>query len=493
MTPLYMSMKSRGWHTVTLALTFCCFSLVLLLQSCKAEEKISLGEVLAQKHCSSCHLVPQPSALDRLSWTKVLPQMKHQMEKAHYLVDSLEWLTVQQYYFQKSPQQLSLANGKKKLSSITEWYTQNSWTADEKMVPSITMLNAVAPGEVLAGDAQGRIFAITENGSILIDSVESIPLDVIRSEEIFYYLTTDILVPSIKKTGKIISKKGKENKIEIDSLDRPVDFHIVDLDNDPLDEFIVANFGSTVGPTNTGNLSIYGYDPSHVLKLKYKKEMPGAVRVQVLDYDRDGDEDLFCLFTQGQESLFYFENKGNLSFEEHLLIQLNPEYGSNDFLVADMDNDQDWDIVLTNGDNGDNTPVHKPYHGLRVFENLGELEFSDSVFYPLNGASRVLTTDYDADGDFDLVVLSMYPDLASFPEEVLLYFENQGRLRFAPSYVFEEPDDKWMLMALADLDQNGSNEVIIGANRLIQGVLVPPRYLNKWDEGRKIIQVWTPN
>ena len=492
MISLYMSIKSSRFHSVILTFTLCLFILVLLLQSCAPEEKKSIGQVLAQNYCSTCHLVPQPSALDRLSWTKVLSQMKLEMEKAHYVVDSLEWLTLQQYYLQKSPRQLPLAMGKQKIRDISDWHMLTAWKADEKMVPAVTMLNGVSQDEVLAGDAQGQIFSITAKGSRLMDSIECIPLDVMRLEDISYYLAMDVLMPSREKTGKIISKKGNKETIEIDSLDRPVDFHVADLDHDSQVEFIIANFGSTVGPTNTGNLSIYGYDTSHTLKLIYEKEMPGAVRVQVLDYDYDGDDDIFCLFAQGQESLFYFENKGNLSFQEHLLIQLNPEYGSNDFLVADMDSDDDWDIVLTNGDNGDHTPVHKPYHGLRIFENLGELKFLESVFYPMYGASRVLTTDFDADADQDLIVLSMYPDLASFSEEVLLYFENEGKLRFAPSYVFKEPDDKWMLMALADLDQNGSDELILGANRIIQGVLVPPRYLKQWNDKETIMQVWAP-
>ena len=492
MMTLYRSIMSSRLHSVILIFTLCLFIIVLLLQSCKPEEEKSIGQVLAQSYCSTCHLVPQPSALDRLSWTKVLSQMKLEMEKAQYLVDSLDWLTLQQYYLQKSPQQLPLALGKQKIKEVSDWHILTSWTTDEKMVPALTMLNVVSQGEVLAGDAQGQIFTITAKGSHLIDSIESIPLDVMRSEDISYYLAMDVLMPSMEKTGKVISKKGNEETIEIDSLDRPVDFHIADLDHDSQVEIIIANFGSTVGPTNTGNLSIYGYDTSQTLKLIYKKEMPGAVRVQVLDYDLDGDDDIFCLFAQGQETLFYFENKDNLTFKEHLLIQLNPEYGSNDFLVADLDSDNDWDIVLTNGDNGDNTPVHKPYHGLRIFENLGELKFRESVFYPVNGASRVLTTDFDGDDDQDLIVLSMYPNLASFSEEVLLYFENEGKLRFAPSYVFKEPDDKWILMALADLDQNGSDELILGANRIIQGVLVPPRYLKQWNDKGKIMQVWTP-
>lgn len=472
--------------------TLCSLVFILLLHACHLEEKNSQGKLLAQKHCGNCHLVPRPSALDQLSWSKVMSQMKREMEKAQYFVDSLEWITVQQYYFQESPKQLPLASGKQKLAGNSDWQMQNRGIVDENMVSAITMLDAVTSNEVLAGDVRGNIFSITEGGTELVDSLESIPMEVMRSEDILFFLAMDNLMPSTKRTGKIISKRGNEQKIDIDSLDRPIDFHISDLDHDAQVEFIVANFGSTIGASNTGDLSIYGYDSSGTFSLKFKKEMPGAVRLQVLDYDHDGDDDIFCLFAQGQETLFYFENNGDLSFEEYLLIQLNPEYGSNDFLVADMDNDEDLDIVLTNGDNGDNTQVHKPYHGLRIFENQGALEFTESVFYPIHGASRVLTTDHDADGDLDLIVLSMYPDLASFPEEVLLYFENEGRLRLAPSYFFDEPDDKWMLMTLADLDLNGINELILGANQFIQGVLVPPRFWDKWNDETKIVQVWQP-
>ncbi len=50
------------------------------LQSCAEEVRpASTGEQLAQTHCGSCHLYPDPSLLDTERWMQVLPHMGHRL------------------------------------------------------------------------------------------------------------------------------------------------------------------------------------------------------------------------------------------------------------------------------------------------------------------------------------------------------------------------------------------------------------------------------
>jgi hypothetical protein len=84
----------------------------------------------------------------------------------------------------------------------------------------------------------------------------------------------------------------------------------------------------------------------------------------------------------------------------------------------------------------------------------------------------------------------MYPDLARWPEETLVLFRNEGDWTFTPEYLEKEPSGKWLLMDAADVDGDGDQDLILGANLLIRGVLVPPRYTEKWNKEKIAYRVF---
>jgi hypothetical protein len=132
-----------------------------------------------------------------------------------------------------------------------------------------------------------------------------------------------------------------------------------------------------------------------------------------------------------------------------------------------MDHDQDLDIVLANGDNADYSYALKPYHGVRIFTNEGNNQFHQTWFYPIYGATRVLARDFDEDEDIDLLVNAYFADYDDFPEESIVYLQNDGQVDIHFTSFTDAataPLGRWLISECVDYDQDGDLDVILGSN-----------------------------
>jgi len=137
-----------------------------------------------------------------------------------------------------------------------------------------------------------------------------------------------------------------------------------------------------------------------------------------LDYDLDGDWDLYLVNCQGEEAGItnsLYENLGDGKFMKA------SETGAEDIgegmsvSVSDYDNDGDSDLFITN------------YGGFKLFRNNGDKTFSDvsTIAFPDGikdwwyGGST--WGDYDLDGDLDLYVAG-YVDFSRRPQYTSLRF-----------------------------------------------------------------------
>src|SRR5690606_36322173 len=149
----------------------------------------------------------------------------------------------------------------------------------------------------------------------------------------------------------------------LDSLKRPVHVTRADLNGDATDEYIVCEFGNY-----TGQLVIYEQHDTkpirHVLS-----PSPGTRRTIVRDFNNDGMNDILALFTQGDERVVLFANKGRMHFDQRILLRFPPVYGSSYIEAADFNTDGFVDLAVTHGDNGDFSVIVKPYHGVSVYLN----------------------------------------------------------------------------------------------------------------------------
>jgi len=137
-----------------------------------------------------------------------------------------------------------------------------------------------------------------------------------------------------------------------------------------------------------------------------------------LDYDLDGDWDLYLVNCQGEEADItnsLYENLGNGKFIKATDTGTEDIGEGMSVSVADYDNDGDSDLFITN------------YGDFKLFRNNGDKTFSDvsTAAFPEGikdwwyGGST--WGDYDLDGDLDLYVAG-YVDFARRPQYTSLRF-----------------------------------------------------------------------
>lgn len=204
---------------------------------------------------------------------------------------------------------------------------------------------------------------------------------------------------------------------------------------------------------NLGN----GKFNKHILR-----PLPGAIKVYIQDYNNDNLPDIWALFSQGEEGVFLFTNKGNGQFDQKEVLRFPPVYGSSYFELVDFNNDSVPDIVYTCGDNADFSPILKPFHGVYIFINDGKYHFKQQYFFPINGCYKAIARDYDQDGDTDIAAISYFADYIRHPEEGFVYLENTGNFKFLPYNLPQTQSGRWLTMDAGDLDGDGKVDLVLG-------------------------------
>lgn len=244
----------------------------------------------------------------------------------------------------------------------------------------------------------------------------------------------------------------------IQNLRRPVSMAYGDLNQDGLDDVVACEFGN-----QTGQLAWYQNNGRGGYDKRVLREKPGASTAIIKDANKDGLPDIYVLMAQGDEGIFLYENQGGGRFQEKRLLTFLPLNGSQYIELADFNKDGFDDIVYVCGDNADKTPILKNYHGIYIFLNDGKSNFSQSYFYPLNGAYKAMVRDYDMDGDLDIAAISFFPDYLRYPEESFIYLENKGHLKFNDYSFPQASKGRWLVMDAGDLDADGDVDLVLGS------------------------------
>ncbi len=483
----------------------------MVLFSCSGneqEQKELTGKQLALSACSSCHAYPGPELLPQEQWKNVLPHMGLRLgiESAEHdpfpgfnmeetqrilsanvfpdeqVLDDSLWQKLEAYFLENAPDSLD--------TPLQEHPIQPGIfkpVLPELSIggaPFISMVKFDELGSLNLADRSGNLLLINEDLQIEKHTFFPKPVidvSVIDKEQAFV-LSIGELYPNDKRTGAVGSfdrMSFSTPSLVLDNLPRPVQFARGDIDADGLEDLLICNFGNYVGDLsyyrNTGS----GYEQRRI------KSAPGATRAFLYDVDGDSDLDVIALFAQGDEGISIFYNEV-VKFRERRILRFNPLYGSNDMVLQDMDGDGDLDIILSNGDNGDHSITLKPYHGIRIFLNDGEWNFTESNFHPLYGSSKVRVADFDMDGDMDIIAASYFPDSRNGLGQSIVLLINKGNLQFDPYSVEGADQGRWMVMDTGDFDKDGDVDVVLGSFTLAHEE-IPAEILSGWQRSGKYI------
>jgi hypothetical protein len=461
---------------------------VIFTQKMQADS-VAKGKLLAIDYCQRCHLFPEPALLDKNTWvTSVLPNMGERLglrfpgrdpladlipeeEKVirqlniypeTALISEADWQKIVAYYSHEAPDVPIPQMGTSPVSDSLPLFSGQHFSVADIAAPKTTLLK-FDPGtsQLYVGDDQNALFVL-DNAFQLKENfwIDSAPTDIdFPKNAPPRLLTIGVFKPSDQRIGRLMSVSktaaSGQNMVNIQNLPRPVQFTAGDLNMDGKADALISGFGDHSGKLFW--LDDFRSDKEHILK-----ELPGARKTEIFDFNKDKKPDVIALMAQAREEISIFYNLGNGKFKEKVLLQFPPSYGMAYFELVDFNKDGFQDILLTNGDNWDLSPVEKNYHGVRLYLNDGKDNFKLAWFYPLHGASKAIARDFDQDGDLDIGATSFYSDLNN-PAHGFIYLSNEGKMTFKAHSSPLAGAGKWLTMEAADFDQDGDIDIVLGS------------------------------
>jgi len=464
------------------------------------QEDIRSGKLLAKTHCSKCHSTPDPHHLPVDHWPEALDWMGNYLGFRNVdgglgrlvdesLIPPNPFITVEQlaqirsYYLLTSPSQAELLKDypvrpQAAVTQFTPYHPQFKLPSDEL----ISMIHIDEQrGHYYIGLGQ-------ETRLHVYDRHQNQRLDVkVASQPIHVETTASGCRLSLIGDLWEQRKKGQILDVETDGWHfkpqtlvagfyRLVESHVRDFNQDGWNDLLIVAFGEG----ELGRVSVLwgqtggGYRVP--LTKRYDEEIlvdyGGALGAQLHDLDDNGHEDILILTAQRYQELLVFLNQGNGQFERHVLLQNFAGFGFNQFSLADFNHDGQADLVLVNGNNMELEPPVplRPYHGVRILLNRGDLRFEEVCFIPLHGAMKAIPEDFDQDGDVDLATIAYFPDWAVSPPETFVYLENRGDFDFAPSVLDDRFWGRWLTMDSGDVDRDGDQDIMLGAGNSLLGI-----------------------
>lgn len=447
-------------------------------------ERKTNSETLAKSYCGSCHEFPEPALLDKVTWEKsVLPDMGWRLgvRVDHYnpfdkiapeevetvkslniypekqLISNKDWKAILKYYKKNAP--LALESGRNDTVNFINKAPFNAQMINlgEDQTPQVSLLEYDEETATLYIGNDLKLYSVESTGILKTTwDLESPAVDFVKNDTKNYVLNIGSIVPSDRSLGSFgelsIKNAGGGEKL-LGKLARPVHSEIADLNGDGRGNALISSFGH-----HTGSLSWYDDTGEE----RIISTLPGNRRTETIDMDGDGDLDIIAMNSQAREGLSIYYNDGRGKFKEDRILKFSPVHGLSYFETVDFNNDGHLDILLTNGDSYDLSPIRKPYHGVHIYMNDGLNNFKEQFFFHHSGCNKAMSADFDGDGDQDIIVSAFY-DLLSDAHQSIMYLENKGNLEFSASYVKEAVAGNWLTMDVADFNADGFKDVFLGS------------------------------
>jgi hypothetical protein len=473
-----------------LIMLFCLLFGSLLISGCKAKTETSYqmtgdtikdGKNLVNVYCTKCHALVPVNALTKDVWTfHTLPSMAHYFSIRAYMdgyfkddtatsgLSLSQYQAIVSYYKKLAPVSLPVATPPVPL--INDWagfklkapapvanyvystmaaidpYSHKIYTSDYKQynITEWDMNLKPVASKVIASSAVNGFFGKNEKGdnSVLLSCIGRID-------------------PSDFRNGKVLNlngdlKSNMANPTIASELDRPVQTIEGDFNKDGLNDLVIVEQGHLKGGIM---LLTQKTDRSYTSSLI--SVQPGAVQAVTGDFNGDGYADLMVLFGSGDEGLWLYLNDHKGGFTARNLLRFPPVYGSTSFQLTDMDHDGKPDLIYTCGYNFHDSRILKPYHGLYIFKNMGNWNFKQQYFYPINGCTKAIVADFDGDGDLDIATSAFFADMQNNPAESFIYFEQGGPFSFKPHAIPISKYGRWMSMDVGDYNNDGKPDIVL--------------------------------
>jgi hypothetical protein len=408
--------------------------------------------IRVEKFCGDCHALPQPATFSKADWFQEIHQgFDFYKNSGRSDLDPPEPEEVLAWYWEFAPENLKLPTAGTLENNISLKFVEQPQNAPEPTEPFPSVSNVemfitdgtrrVVISDMKVGnisfhdiDGSGRL---TESQRVVMKAPANIKtvdfdsdgrLDVVVADlgtfDTGDYASGQVVWLKSQPDGSFLSIPLARN------LGRVADVDTADFDGDGDLDLVVAEFGylKTGGiiylrnagipvPENGTSSALNEKWAQENFKLIVLDDRHGAINVPIVDLDGDGDFDFIALVSQEYEVVDAWINDGNGNFEKkNVFDPKNPSYGSSGLELVDLDNDDDVDVLLTNGDLLD-AMIMKPYHSVQWLENKGSLEFEHHNIANTPTVYHAKAADLDGDGDQDIVATAMIPHSGKFVEK----------------------------------------------------------------------------
>ncbi|MDB5122777.1 MAG: repeat protein [Mucilaginibacter sp.] len=446
-------------------------------------DTVADGKKLVQLNCTKCHALVPVDALNKNVWIHhALPRMSHFLGATPLMgsyykspkdtggLSLVEWQAIVSYYNKLAPD--TILPAKKTIPLINDWAgfkLKTPAATDRQVFTTMAMLNPENHKIYTSDEVSDKL---TEWDSNLkgtdITTLASAGVNAIFKKNgsgVNTVMLTCIgkIEPIDFPNGKVLQvnldlKDEKTNQNAIaDILARPVQTIEGDFNKDGLTDMVILAQGNF-----SGGVYLFKQNTDHTYSQTNISDKPGAVRAVAGDFNHDGWQDLMILFGTGDEGLWLYLNDHKGGFTTKNLLRFPPVYGSTSFQLADMDHDGKPDLIYTCGYNFRDSRILKPYHGLYIFKNMGNWNFKQQWFYPINGCTKAIAADFDGDGDLDIATSAFFADMQNTPAESFIYFEQDKPFSFKPHAVPISKYGHWMSMDVGDVNNDGKPDIILG-------------------------------
>lgn len=447
--------------------------------------------------CSDCHALPCPESFPRDAWyDKVRRGYEYYARSGRNdLAPPLMQLTMA-YYRSRAPEKLVFREPEEAENELRAVFTRQQFALgpEPQVPPAVAHLRWAR----LEPDGAPLLLACDmRNGGILAVDVcdpQSRPQLLARLNNPCHVEPCDLdedqavdlvvadlgsFYPYDHDLGRVVWLRRQENERRFEQVElaaglgRVADARPADFDGDGDLDLIVAEFGHYLSGSVVLLRNVSGGGEPALFEPEELDPRPGTIHTPVYDFNGDGRPDFLALVSQEYESLDVFVNQADAGFRlQTLWTAPDLTFGSSGIELVDLDQDDDLDVLYTNGDAFDNSFVN-PSHGVQWFENLGGLQFAYHRLTDMLGAYCARAGDVDLDGDLDVVAVAWLPPYVEPPEvsvtslPSILCLEQTAPGEFV-RHTLERGAPCYAALEMADFDGDGDLDFAVGFHVMTQ-------------------------